>query len=34
VTAQEHPDVALVGVGRASQCALGLIEQIAHGPAQ
>ena len=31
VTAQEHPDVALVGVGRSSQCALGLIEQIAHG---
>jgi AmiR/NasT family two-component response regulator len=31
MTAQEHPDVALVGVGRSSQCALGLIEQIAHG---
>ncbi len=30
VTAQERPDVALVGLGESSQHALGLIEKIVH----
>ena len=30
VTAREHPDVALVGLGESSQHALELIEQIVH----
>jgi len=30
VTAREHPDVALVGLGESSQHALGLIDKIVH----
>jgi AmiR/NasT family two-component response regulator len=30
VTAREHPDVALVGLGESSEHALGLIEKIVH----
>ena len=30
VTAREHPDVALVGLGRSSEHALGLIAEIVH----
>src|SRR6478609_11522197 len=30
VTAREHPDVALVGLGESSEHALQLIEQIVH----